>query len=123
MRLPDGSWVGDEKHRTRVASHEVNLGQPFGLSGAARAPVDSPRVRRRCQGALEVHHVVKRYQDIILRLDPMIIELERTRKPVLVIAHNAVLRALYAYFQGVPRERCPYLAMPLHTVIELTPHA
>jgi len=63
------------------------------------------------------------YQDIILRLDPMIIELERTRKPVLVIAHNAVLRALYAYFQGVSRERCPYLPIPLHTVIELTPHA
>lgn len=63
------------------------------------------------------------YQDIILRLDPVIIELERTRKPVLVIAHNAVLRALYAYFQGVPRERCPYLPIPLHTVIELTPHA
>jgi broad specificity phosphatase PhoE/predicted kinase len=63
------------------------------------------------------------YQDIILRLDPVIIELERTRKPVLVIAHNAVLRALYAYFQGVPRERSPYLAIPLHTVIELTPHA
>ncbi|HEV3351229.1 MAG TPA: histidine phosphatase family protein, partial [Methylomirabilota bacterium] len=53
----------------------------------------------------------------------VIIELERTRKPVLVIAHNAVLRALYAYFQGVPRERCPYLPIPLHTVIELTPHA
>jgi broad specificity phosphatase PhoE/predicted kinase len=63
------------------------------------------------------------YQDIILRLDPVIIELERTRKPVLVIAHNAVLRALYAYFQGIPRERCPYLPIPLHTVIELTPHA
>ncbi len=61
------------------------------------------------------------YQDIILRLDPMIIELERTRKPVLVIAHNAVLRALYAYFQGVSRERCPYLPIPLHTVIELLP--
>jgi broad specificity phosphatase PhoE/predicted kinase len=63
------------------------------------------------------------YQDIILRLDPVIIELERTRKPVLVIAHNAVLRAIYAYFQGIPRERCPYLPIPLHTVIELTPHA
>jgi broad specificity phosphatase PhoE/predicted kinase len=63
------------------------------------------------------------YQDIILRLDPVIIELERTRRPVLVIAHNAVLRALYAYFCGVPRERCPHLGIPLHTVIELTPHA
>jgi broad specificity phosphatase PhoE/predicted kinase len=63
------------------------------------------------------------YQDVIQRLDPVIIELERTRKPVLVIAHNAVLRALYAYFRGIPRERCPYLPIPLHTVIELTPHA
>jgi broad specificity phosphatase PhoE/predicted kinase len=63
------------------------------------------------------------YHDIILRLDPVIIELERSRKPVLVVAHNAVLRALYAYFQGVPRERTPYLDLPLHTVIELRPHA
>jgi broad specificity phosphatase PhoE/predicted kinase len=63
------------------------------------------------------------YQDIIFRLDPVIIELERTRKPVLVIAHNAVVRALYAYFQGVPRGRCPYLPIPLHTVLELRPHA
>jgi broad specificity phosphatase PhoE len=63
------------------------------------------------------------YQDIIFRLDPVIIELERMRKPVLVIAHNAVVRALYAYFQGVPRERSPHLPIPLHTVLELTPHA
>lgn len=63
------------------------------------------------------------YQDVIQRLEPVIIELERARKPVLVIAHNAVVRALYAYFQGVAPERCPYLAIPLHTVVELTPHA
>jgi broad specificity phosphatase PhoE/predicted kinase len=63
------------------------------------------------------------YQDIIFRLDPVIIELERMRKPVLVIAHNAVVRALYSYFQGVPRDRCPHLPIPLHTVLELKPHA
>jgi broad specificity phosphatase PhoE len=63
------------------------------------------------------------YQDVILRLEPVIIELERARKPVLVIAHNAVVRALYAYFQGVAPEQCPHLNIPLHTVIELRPHA
>lgn len=63
------------------------------------------------------------YQDVIQRVDPVIIELERTRKPVLVIAHNAVLRALYAYFQGVPPEQCPYLSIPLHSVVQLRPHA
>lgn len=63
------------------------------------------------------------YQDVIQRLDPVIIELERTRRPVLVITHNAIIRALYAYFQGIPRERSPHLHTPLHTIIELSPHA
>ncbi len=63
------------------------------------------------------------YQDVIQRLEPVIIEVERTRKPVLVITHNAAVRSLYAYFQGVPPERCPQLDIPLHTVVQLRPHA
>jgi broad specificity phosphatase PhoE len=63
------------------------------------------------------------YQDVIQRLDPVIIEIERTRKPVLVITHNAAVRALYAYFQGIPPDRCPQLDIPLHTVVQLRPHA
>jgi broad specificity phosphatase PhoE/predicted kinase len=63
------------------------------------------------------------YHDVIQRLDPAIIELERTRKPVLVIGHNAVVRALYAYFTGVPPEQCPFLSIPLHTIVQLHPHA
>ncbi|MBM4382100.1 MAG: histidine phosphatase family protein [Deltaproteobacteria bacterium] len=63
------------------------------------------------------------YQDVIQRLDRVIIELERYRTPVLVIAHRAVLRALYAYFQQLPRADVPHLEMPLHTVIKLTPTA
>jgi broad specificity phosphatase PhoE/predicted kinase len=63
------------------------------------------------------------YEDVIQRLDPVIIELERTRKPVLVIAHQAVLRALYAYFHSIPPEQCTRLPVPLHRVLELRPHA
>lgn len=63
------------------------------------------------------------YQDVIQRLDPVILELERQRHPVLVVAHQAVLRALYAYFTGIPPEDCPFLSVPLHTVVELRPHA
>jgi len=62
------------------------------------------------------------YQDVILRLDPLIIEIERTDKPVLIVAHQAVLRALYAYLTGTPRARCPFLDIPLHTLIELEPN-
>lgn len=63
------------------------------------------------------------YEDVIQRLEPVIVELERQREPVLVIAHQAVLRALYAYFMDLGPEECPQLDVPLHTVIELTPKA
>lgn len=63
------------------------------------------------------------YQDVIQRLDPVILELERQRDPVLIVAHQAVLRALYAYFTEIPAEDCPFLSVPLHTILELRPHA
>jgi broad specificity phosphatase PhoE len=63
------------------------------------------------------------YEDVIQRLDPVIIELERQRQPVLVIAHQAILRAIYGYFMDRPPAEIPYIEVPLHTVIQLTPTA
>jgi len=63
------------------------------------------------------------YEDVIQRLDRVIVELERYRTPVLVVAHRAVLRALYAYFLQLAPEEIPHLDMPLHTIIKLTPTA
>ena len=50
-------------------------------------------------------------------------QLERYRTPVLVIAHRAVLRAKIAYFRQLPIEETPYVDVPLHTLIKLTPTA
>jgi broad specificity phosphatase PhoE/predicted kinase len=61
------------------------------------------------------------YADVIQRLEPVIVELEGLRSPVLIVGHQAVLRALYGYLMGKPQEECPYLHIPLHTVIQLTP--
>ena len=63
------------------------------------------------------------YDDVIQRLDPVIIELERQRRPVLVVAHQAILRAIYSYFMDRPQEDMPFIEIPLHTVIKLTPTA
>ncbi|MCA9573384.1 MAG: histidine phosphatase family protein, partial [Myxococcales bacterium] len=63
------------------------------------------------------------YQDLIARLEPVVLELERQQEPVLVIAHQAVLRALYGYFMDRAPADVPHLEMPLHTVIELEPKA
>ena len=61
------------------------------------------------------------YRDVVDRLDGVIIELERLRHPIVVVAHQAVLRCLYAYLTDQPQERVPHIEMPLHTVIKLTP--
>jgi broad specificity phosphatase PhoE/predicted kinase len=63
------------------------------------------------------------YQDVIQRLEPVIFELERERRPVLIIGHQAVLRALYAYMMDRPPNECPFVSIPLHTILELEPTA
>nr|XP_060632432.1 6-phosphofructo-2-kinase/fructose-2,6-bisphosphatase 3 isoform X1 [Anolis sagrei ordinatus] len=62
------------------------------------------------------------YQDLVQRLEPVIMELER-QENVLVICHQAVMRCLLAYFLDKSAEEMPYLKCPLHTVLKLTPVA
>ncbi|XP_078391721.1 6-phosphofructo-2-kinase/fructose-2,6-bisphosphatase 3 [Cetorhinus maximus] len=62
------------------------------------------------------------YQDLVQRLEPVIMELERQGN-VLVICHQAVMRCLLAYFLDKSADELPYLKCPLHTVLKLTPFA
>ncbi|CAE6516757.1 unnamed protein product [Rhizoctonia solani] len=62
------------------------------------------------------------YRDVVVRLEPVIMELER-QDNVLVIGHQAIIRCLYAYFHNLSQEELPYINIPLHTVIKLTPKA
>ncbi len=61
------------------------------------------------------------YQDVIQRLLPVVLAFEQEPRPLLVVGHQAVLRAFYAYLTAQPPQKCPHLSIPLHTVIELTP--
>lgn len=63
------------------------------------------------------------YTDVISRLDPLIMELERQQNPVLIVSHNAVIRVLLGYLSGVEREDVPHSSIPLHSIISLTPRA
>ncbi|XP_018616260.1 6-phosphofructo-2-kinase/fructose-2,6-bisphosphatase 1 isoform X1 [Scleropages formosus] len=62
------------------------------------------------------------YEDLVHRLEPVIMELER-QENVLVVCHQAVMRCLLAYFLDKSAEELPYLKCPLHTVLKLTPVA
>ncbi|WVO21152.1 uncharacterized protein IAS62_002458 [Cryptococcus decagattii] len=62
------------------------------------------------------------YRDVVVRLEPVIMELERQNN-ILIIAHQAILRCLYAYFQARTQQELPYINIPLHTLIKITPQA
>ncbi|KAK5584745.1 hypothetical protein RB653_006362 [Dictyostelium firmibasis] len=63
------------------------------------------------------------YEDVIQRLEPLLLELERTKSPVLIVSHQATLRCLYSYLKGRVKEECPFINIPLHTLIQLSPKA
>eukprot|EP00090_Calanus_glacialis_P047292 TRINITY_DN9740_c0_g1_i1.p1 TRINITY_DN9740_c0_g1~~TRINITY_DN9740_c0_g1_i1.p1 ORF type:complete len:496 (+),score=111.89 TRINITY_DN9740_c0_g1_i1:228-1715(+) len=62
------------------------------------------------------------YEDLVARLEPVIMELERQGNVVL-IAHQAILRGILAYFMEKPLTELPYINVPLHTLIKITPVA
>ncbi|EMC95396.1 hypothetical protein BAUCODRAFT_72087 [Baudoinia panamericana UAMH 10762] len=62
------------------------------------------------------------YRDVVIRLEPIIMELERSEN-ILIVTHQAVLRCIYAYFMGSSQEQSPWMEVPLHCLIKLTPRA
>lgn len=64
------------------------------------------------------------YKDVVERLEPLLVELEREDN-LLVVAHQAVCRCLLSYFKTIPHDQLPkelpYLEIPLHTVLKVTP--
>ncbi|KAJ8302352.1 hypothetical protein KUTeg_021339 [Tegillarca granosa] len=59
------------------------------------------------------------YQDLVARLEPVIMELER-QENVMVICHQAVLRCLLAYFQDKSSDEIPWVPVPWETVVKMT---
>lgn len=59
------------------------------------------------------------YLDVIHRVEPVILELERSNGPILIVAHRALLRCLLAYFLDTPLVEVPHKKLPLHHVFEL----
>jgi broad specificity phosphatase PhoE len=59
--------------------------------------------------------------DVVVRLEPVVLELERLRKPVLVISHLSAIQVLLSYFRGVPLRNAPKIHVPMHSVVELVP--
>ncbi|KAI8473607.1 MAG: 6-phosphofructo-2-kinase-domain-containing protein [Monoraphidium minutum] len=61
------------------------------------------------------------YLDMIQRLEPVMLEMEREGESLVIVSHQAVLRVIFGYLTAKSQEEIPGISIPLHTVIELTP--
>merc|ERR1712032_565223 len=59
------------------------------------------------------------YYDLISRLESPLLSLENTYEPLLIVSHQAILRLVYGWLQGLPRQQVLNLSVPLHTVIRI----
>ena len=59
------------------------------------------------------------YHDLAVRLEPIILELEREQNDLLIIAHESVLRVLYGYLMACDAMNIPNLKFPRNEIIEV----
>ncbi|KAI9312259.1 6-phosphofructo-2-kinase-domain-containing protein [Dichotomocladium elegans] len=63
------------------------------------------------------------YHDLAVRLEAIIMELEREKNDVLIIGHETVLKCLYAYLFDRPESDIPAISIPYSFLVEITPSA
>ena len=78
------------------------------------------------------------YRDVVIRLEPIIMELERSENIIIITyvpplhslhitnlsdSHQAIVRCIFAYYMEIPQEKSPWMEVPLHTLMKLTPKA
>jgi 6-phosphofructo-2-kinase/fructose-2,6-biphosphatase 4 len=64
--------------------------------------------------------MVQSYHDLAVRLEPVILELEREKNNLLIIAHESVLRVLYGYLMARNATDIPRLQFPRDEIIEVS---
>ncbi|KIJ28177.1 hypothetical protein M422DRAFT_37420 [Sphaerobolus stellatus SS14] len=61
------------------------------------------------------------YHDLSVRLEPILIELEREQEDLLIISHASVIRCLLAYLIGLPASEIPAIEIARGDLIEVVP--
>lgn len=64
--------------------------------------------------------LIQSYHDLAVRLEPVILELEREKNDLLIIAHESVLRVLYGYLMACDAMAIPKLKFPRNEIIEVS---
>lgn len=60
------------------------------------------------------------YHDLAVRMEPLLLEMERMRGDVLIIGHESTLKVLYGYLMACTCEELPNLQFPRDELIEIS---
>ncbi|KXN86512.1 hypothetical protein AN958_09984 [Leucoagaricus sp. SymC.cos] len=61
------------------------------------------------------------YHDLSIRLEPILIELERESEDLLIVGHASVIRCLLAYLIGLPASEIPAIEVARGDLLEIVP--
>lgn len=120
LKMPDGKVWEQMAHRVYRNLDEVYAGEYEGLTYQEikkKQPIEAEL--RKLDKLGYRYPRGESYYDLIARLDFPIQTLEHVEEPLLVVSHQAVLRLVYAFLMGIPREKAIELDIPLHTVIKI----
>ena len=104
--------------------NELRGGDLHGLSSAqikARFPEEHAKRERDLLNYRFPGFGGESYLDVIERAKPVIIELERQRRSVVICANAAVIRVIYGYFMGSKLESIPHLPFKPHMLYVMNP--
>ncbi|KAI8343642.1 putative 6-phosphofructo-2-kinase [Chlamydoabsidia padenii] len=109
---------------TLTALTQLNPGEADGMAPdeiQAKFPDEVQAAKRN-----PYHHRYPRgesYHDLAIRLESVIMALEREKNDVLIIAHDSVLRCLVGYLFDIEENEIPFLDIPRTQIWEATPIA
>lgn len=103
---------------------QLNPGDVDGLT--------TDQIKAKYSDEYDVHHAnpyhhryprAESYHDLAVRLEPLIMEMERNEGDLLIIAHESVLRVLYGYLMACTVNDIPFLKFPKNEIVEISPGA
>ncbi|GAA5878691.1 hypothetical protein JCM8547_002133 [Rhodosporidiobolus lusitaniae] len=108
----------------RQQSYELNPGDVDGLS-VEEIKDKYPDEWERAERDPYAHRYprAESYHDLSVRLEPVILELEREPADILFIGHGSVIRCIMAYLQGLSPGEIPKVELRRGDVIQVTPSA
>ncbi|CEG69522.1 hypothetical protein RMATCC62417_05583 [Rhizopus microsporus] len=110
--------------RQQSVLNQLNPGESDGLSESELKEKYPEDFEKACENPYRHRYPrAESYHDLAVRLESVIMELEREKNDVLIIAHETVLRCLYAYLFDRPAKEIPNIKISRSCIVEITPTA